>query len=140
MALLAGVILVGAAGASRASDHLDTPTVIANPQADIGDVYAWTSANGRQLNLIMDIVGRTFSDKLQYVFHIDSGRKFGKTTATTSITNLEHDAAPVETQLTDRAGRASFTMPNDGSWLLNGSGPGRCRERAKRTSKRFFQA
>jgi hypothetical protein len=85
MALLAGVILVGAAGASRASDHLDTPTVIANPQADIGDVYAWTSANGRQLNLIMDIVGRTFSDKLQYVFHIDSGRKFGKTTATTSI-------------------------------------------------------
>src|ERR1700692_2573234 len=71
--------------AGRASDHLDTPTVIANPQADIGDVYAWTSANGRQLNLIMDIVGRTFSDKLQYVFHIDSGRKFGKTTATTSI-------------------------------------------------------
>jgi hypothetical protein len=85
VALLAGVILVGGAGASRASDHLDTPTVIANPQADIGDVYAWTSANGRQLNLIMDIVGRTFSDKLQYVFHIDSGKRFGKTTATISI-------------------------------------------------------
>ena len=84
-ALLAGVILVGGAGASRASDHLDTPTVIANPQADIGDVYAWTSANGRQLNLTMNIVGRTFSDKLQYVFHIDSGKKFGKTTATISI-------------------------------------------------------
>jgi hypothetical protein len=48
-------------------------------------MYAWTSANGRQLNLIMDIVGRTFSDKLQYVFHIDSGRKFGKATGTTSI-------------------------------------------------------
>jgi hypothetical protein len=85
MALLAGVILVGGVRASRASDHLDTPTVIANPQADIGDVYAWTSANGRQLNLIMDIVGRTFSDQLQYTFHIDSGKKFGKTTATTSI-------------------------------------------------------
>jgi hypothetical protein len=85
MALLAGVILVGGARASRASDHLDTPTALANPQADIGDMYAWTSANGRQLNLIMDIVGRTFSDKLQYVFHIDSGRKFGKTTGTTSI-------------------------------------------------------
>lgn len=85
MAFLAGVILVGGARASRASDHLDTPTAIANPQADIGDVYAWTSANGQQLNLIMDIVGRTFSDKLQYVLHIDSGKKFGKTTATTSI-------------------------------------------------------
>ena len=85
MALLAGVILVGGAHTSRASDHLDTPTAIANPQADIGDLYAWTSANGRQLNLIMDIVGRSFSDKLQYVFHIDSGTQFGKTTATTSI-------------------------------------------------------
>jgi hypothetical protein len=83
--LLAGVNLVGGARASRASDHLDTPTVIGNPQADIGDVYAWTSANGRQLNLVMDIVGRTFSDKLQYAFHVDSGKKFGKTTATTSI-------------------------------------------------------
>ena len=85
MALLAGVVSAGGARASRASDHLDTPTAIANPQADIGDMYAWTSANGRQLNLIMDIVGRTFSDRLQYVFHIDSGRKFGKTTGTTSI-------------------------------------------------------
>jgi hypothetical protein len=85
MVLLAGVILVSSFGGSRASDHLDTPTAIANPQADIGDLYAWTSANGRQLNLIMDIVGRSFSDKLQYVFHIDSGREFGKTTATTSI-------------------------------------------------------
>jgi hypothetical protein len=83
--LLAGVNLVGGARASRASDHLDAPTVIANPQADIGDVYAWTSANGRQLNLVMDIVGRTFSDKLQYAFHVDSGKTFGKTTATTSI-------------------------------------------------------
>jgi uncharacterized GH25 family protein len=39
--------------------------------------------------------------------------------ALVKLTNLEHDAAPVEMQLTDRAGRASFTMPNDGSWLLN---------------------
>ncbi|MEA3105518.1 MAG: hypothetical protein QOI88_123 [Gammaproteobacteria bacterium] len=83
--LLTGVNLVGGARASRASDHLDTPTVIGNPQADIGDVYAWTSASGRQLNLVMDIVGRSFSDKLQYAFHVDSAKKFGKTTATTSI-------------------------------------------------------
>jgi hypothetical protein len=26
---------------------------------------------------------------------------------------------PLEMQLTDRAGRASFTMPRDGTWLLN---------------------
>jgi hypothetical protein len=85
MALVAGTISVGGAGASHASDHLDTPTVIADPRADIGDVYAWTSPNGRQLNLVMTIVGHTFSDKLQYVLHIDSGKRFGRTTATTSI-------------------------------------------------------
>ncbi|WP_157994462.1 DUF4331 family protein [Peristeroidobacter agariperforans] len=68
-----------------AADHLDTPSVIADPRADIGDLYAWTSYDGRQLNLAMTIVGHTFSDQLQYVFHIDSGKRFGETTATTDI-------------------------------------------------------
>jgi hypothetical protein len=74
-----------AAGLSEASDHLDTPTVIANPSAYIGDIYAWTAPDGRQLNLIMDIVGHNFSDKLEYAFHVDSGRAFGKTTSTIVI-------------------------------------------------------
>ena len=39
--------------------------------------------------------------------------------ALVKLTNLEHDATPFEVQLTDRAGRASFTMPNSGTWLLN---------------------
>jgi uncharacterized GH25 family protein len=39
--------------------------------------------------------------------------------ALVKLTNLEHDAAPLEMQLTDRAGRANFTMPHDGTWLLN---------------------
>ena len=68
-----------------ASNHLDTRAVIANPQANIGDFYAWTAPDGRHLNLIMDIVGDSFSDKLSYVFHIDSRHEFGKTTATTEI-------------------------------------------------------
>jgi len=68
-----------------ASDHLDTPTVIADPAADIGDIFAWTSSDGRRLNLVMDIVAHQFSDRLQYVFHVDSGSRFGKTTATTAI-------------------------------------------------------
>jgi hypothetical protein len=68
-----------------ASDHLDTPTVIADPAADIGDIFAWTSSDGKRLNLVMDIVAHQFSDHLQYVFHVDSGKRFGKTTATTLI-------------------------------------------------------
>ena len=61
----------------RASDHLDSPTVIADPRTDIGDIYAWTSPDHQQLNLVMTIVGHSFSDQVAYVFHVDSGRKFG---------------------------------------------------------------
>jgi hypothetical protein len=69
----------------RASDHLDSPTVIADPRTDIGDVYAWMSPDHQKLNLVMTIVGHSFSDRVAYVFHVDSGRKFGSTTSTTDI-------------------------------------------------------
>ena len=85
-----------AASLSQASDHLDTPTVIANPSADIGDIYAWTAPDGRHLNLIMDIVGHSFSDKLEYVFNVDSGRALGKTTATVVISCRFQAADAVE--------------------------------------------
>jgi hypothetical protein len=84
-ALVIGGLLIPGAYGVYASDHLDTPTVIADPSADIADVFAWTSADGRRLNLIMTIVGRRFSDRLQYVFHVGSGERFGATTTTTSI-------------------------------------------------------
>jgi hypothetical protein len=58
--------------------------MVANPQADIADVYAWTTADGR-LNLAMTIVGHSFSDRISYQFHVDSGNAFGHTTASTLI-------------------------------------------------------
>jgi hypothetical protein len=70
---------------AAASDHLDTPTVTADPAADVADLFAWTSSDGRRLNLVMTIVAQRFSDRLQYVFHVDSGNRFGETTRTTSI-------------------------------------------------------
>jgi uncharacterized GH25 family protein len=39
--------------------------------------------------------------------------------ALVKLTNLEDDASPFEVHLTDREGRATFTMPGSGSWLLN---------------------
>jgi uncharacterized GH25 family protein len=39
--------------------------------------------------------------------------------ALVKLTNLDDDATPFETHLTDRDGRASFAMPNSGAWLLN---------------------
>jgi hypothetical protein len=82
---LAAALLIGVITPACASDHLDTPSVIADPRTDIGDLYAWTSTNGRQLNLAMTIVGHSFSSEIEYVFHVDSGKRFGKTTATTAI-------------------------------------------------------
>jgi hypothetical protein len=71
--------------AAMASDHLDSPKVIADPRMDIGDIYAWTSADGRKLNLVMTIVGHVFSKDAEYAFHIDSGPRFPETTARTDI-------------------------------------------------------
>jgi uncharacterized GH25 family protein len=39
--------------------------------------------------------------------------------ALVKLTNLRNDASPFEVHLTDRDGRATFTMPNSGNWLLN---------------------
>jgi hypothetical protein len=84
-AIAALLVFTAMAAAAHASDHLDSPATVANPAADIGDVYAWTSPEGRQLNLAMTIQGHTFSDKVEYVFHVDSGKVFGHTTASTTI-------------------------------------------------------
>jgi len=85
LSVCAGTLVVVGHKVATASDHLDTPTVIADPAADIGDIFAWTSSDGRRLNLVMDIVAHQFSDRLQYVFHVDSGERFGKTTGSTLI-------------------------------------------------------
>ena len=72
-------------GTGWASDHFDSPAMTANPQADVGDLYAWTAADGRRLNLVMTVAGHSFSDRLRYEFHIDSGKAFGRTSATTTL-------------------------------------------------------
>lgn len=92
----AGLMCVSALDGAHASDHLDSPSVIADPRADIGDIYAWTAPSGRQLNLVMTIVGHSFSNKLEYVFHIDSGKRFGKTRATTTIACRFQDQTHVD--------------------------------------------
>lgn len=39
--------------------------------------------------------------------------------ATVRFTDLAHDEEPAEVRVSDRQGRAVFTMPTSGSWLLN---------------------
>jgi hypothetical protein len=82
---LAAALGVAGIAPALASDHFDSPAMTANPQADIADIYAWTAPSGGRLNLVMTIVGHSLSDRLRYVFHIDSGKAFGRTTASTMI-------------------------------------------------------
>jgi hypothetical protein len=104
-ALAVATMSIAGAGSVDAADHLDTPSVIADPRADIGDLFAWTSPNGRQLNLAMTIVGHTFSDKLAYTFHVDSGARYGATTSSTSIVCRFQSANAVDCRL-DEGDRA----------------------------------
>lgn len=78
-------LALGSTARSWASDHFDSPAMTANPQADIADVYAWTAPDGRHLNLVMTVVGHSFSDRLRYTFHIDSGKAFGRTGPSTTL-------------------------------------------------------
>jgi hypothetical protein len=106
-----------AAPGALASDHLDTPTVTADPAADIGDLYAWTT-QGR-LNLVMTMVGGRFSDRLRYAFHVDSAGRVGETRASVDI-ECDFDAS----QAVDcRAGddRVSGSAGGEGG-LLSRSG------------------
>lgn len=73
------------AGLARASDHLDSAAVVADPAADIGDLYAWMSPDAKRLNLAMTIVGKSFSDRHTYVFHVDSGPRYGATRVSVDI-------------------------------------------------------
>jgi hypothetical protein len=71
--------------AARASDHLDSPTVTREAAADIGDLYAWMSPDAKRLNLVMTLVGASFSERIDYVFHVDSGAAVGASTASLSL-------------------------------------------------------
>lgn len=101
LSALAALTLLGLSAAAKASDHLDTPSVIADPRADIGDLYAWTSPDGRHLNLALPIVGHSFSDRLTYAFHIDSGPRFGVTPASVTLACRFPEPGRVDCRLGD---------------------------------------
>ncbi len=107
-----GILLAALSAAipAAASDHLDSPLVIADPRLDIGDLYAWTSPDAERLNLVMTIVGQGFSDRAVYTFHIDSGPRFGTTAETVAIT-CRFDGAE---QADCRLGKADQAIGNPG--------------------------
>ncbi|MEP7123481.1 MAG: DUF4331 family protein [Byssovorax sp.] len=69
-----------AASMALAADHIDAPGAIADPSADITDLYSWTDQGNVVfvLNVTpLAAAGAKFSDKVQYVIHTESSAKFG---------------------------------------------------------------
>lgn len=69
-------------GGARGADHLDSPAAVAEPAADITDLYAWMSADASKLNLILNWghnmpATAMFSDAVVYVFHVTSMASYG---------------------------------------------------------------
>jgi len=82
--------LAGGLGASiflyqhraHSADHLDSPATVADPTADINDVFTWMD-NGKVV-LAMTLypaapTGALFSNTTKYVFHTSSGSAYGLT-------------------------------------------------------------
>lgn len=130
---LAALIAAGA----QASDHLDTPTVIADPSADIGDFYGWMSPDGKSLNMVMDIVGHSFSDRLDYVFHIDSGPRFGETPVSLTIICRFPDGAA---QCDGPSSMRVFAGPRDDPFFNNVKGTREAYKIASAASARLDHA
>ena len=88
--------LLGTSTSTKASDHVDSPTLATNPMADINDVYAWMTTDGTKVNLAMSISPadpgtmampstRTFGPSILYVFHVTSTPGIGMAGTTQNV-------------------------------------------------------
>jgi hypothetical protein len=113
LALVLGALLVPAAG--HAADHIDSPAAVAEPAADITDLFSWMSPDAEKVNLVLDVTpfagaDSKFSDAVQYVFHINSSVGYGMPQTETQILCQFDAASQVQCWLGDEdyaAGDAS---------------------------------
>ncbi len=61
----------------RAADHAEAPGAIADPAADLTDIYVWTTPDATKLNMIIGVPAAMFSDAVQYVLHVESSTAYG---------------------------------------------------------------
>jgi len=77
--LASAICALSFAGAALAADHMDSPIVKNDPAADITDVYTFVNPHDPSETIILTNVvpmatsNSRFSDKVDYIFHIDNG-------------------------------------------------------------------
>ncbi len=75
---------------AQGADHVDSPSAVAEPTADLTDLFAWMSADALKLNLIMNVhpfaaANAEFSTAVNYVFHVNSSAGYGMAQTETRI-------------------------------------------------------
>jgi hypothetical protein len=149
--LLPGLAL-GIAGAAtfvgvklHAADHAEAPGVVAAPDADITDLFAWMSPDGSKVDLILDWFPNapatsTLAANVLFVFHVNSKATAAATTATETTVICGFDTAEAlscwvgaadyvtgakNTTLTSSSGKIkAFAGIKDDPFFINGAGVG----------------
>jgi len=88
LGLALGAVLIPAA--SYAADHIDSPTAVGEPAADITDLFAWMSSDASKVNLVLAVspfagAESKFSDAVQYAIHVNSSTGYGEAQTETLI-------------------------------------------------------
>lgn len=102
MSVRLSAICLFIAGAASAADHRDSPLTIADPSADLNDVYLFMNPNDpNEVVTVQTVVpsanfNSRFSDAVEYQLHIDSGS-----------VNLRIDC-----RFTEQSNRVSCSGPN----------------------------
>ncbi len=96
--MLAALLLGGFT--AHAADHIDSPGAVADPTADITDVYAWTNPDASKVNLIMNLGAlggaTSLSDAVTYVFEIEATTGYGVAGTTSTIICETYDGVNIE--------------------------------------------
>jgi len=93
------VLILGSAGIATAADHFDAPAAAKfDKTADIAGLFAWTDEAAEKLNLVMTVhpfAGKdaSFSDAVQYAFHVNSGAGTGDKKQVETVVHCEFERA-----------------------------------------------
>lgn len=100
-------LLLGALTTSAfAADHIDSPSAVAEPTADITDLFAWMTSDAEMLNLAIGVfpfagAEAAFSPAVGYAFHINSSQGYGEDATETTLICAFADPTTIECWLGD---------------------------------------
>ena len=134
-----GMVALICSASLYAADHADAPGNVADPAADLTDVFAWTTPSAAEVNLIIGVPAAQFSNAVQYVINVESSAAYGTAGTTVQIIcqfavnqnvecwvggfdYLQGDASAV-TGLRSRTGRMlAFVGRRNDPFFFNGPG------------------